>query len=213
MYRHIVWDWNGTLLDDAEVCARAISDMCEKRNLGKYTLEEYKDKITYPVISMYLESGFDLEKENFQDICDEYTENYLRYSDKISLHKDSVPVLEKLREKGLAQHIVSASGIVVLRQQVRNYGIEQYFSNILGQDNNRGESKVDLARKLMLLTGCDPNEMLFIGDTVHDHEVASEVGFHCILVSNGHCSEERLLATGAPVFASLSEMYEKTFGS
>jgi len=211
MYKHIVWDWNGTLLNDAEACAKAVNEMFVKRNLGTVTLEEYKDKIVYPVIRMYIESGFDLEKEDFQDICDEYTENYLKYSDEISLQKDSAAVLEKFRERGITQHIVSASGSVILRQQVRYYGIESYFSNILGQDNNRGDSKVDLARKLIVLTGSDPNEMLFIGDTVHDHEVASEVGFHCALVSSGHCTKERLMATGAPVFASLSELYRHIF--
>jgi phosphoglycolate phosphatase len=207
-YKHIVWDWNGTLLNDAHACAKAVNDMFEKRNLGKVTLEEYQKKIVYPVINLYYESGFDLEKEDYKSICDEYIENYLKYSDEIELHKDSVHVLEGFRKKGMIQHIVSASGSDILKEQVDNFGVRPYFANILGQADNRGDSKVELARQLIRLTGGKPDEMLFIGDTVHDHEVAMEAGFHCALVSNGHCSAERLVATGAPVFASLTDLYE-----
>ena len=55
---------------------------------------------------------------------------------------------------------------------------------------------------------CEPDEMLFIGDTIHDFEVAQEAGMRCCLVSNGHCSEERLKATGVPVYKNLTELYE-----
>ncbi|MGI6622921.1 MAG: HAD family hydrolase [Clostridiaceae bacterium] len=208
VFRHIVWDWNGTLLDDANVCAKAIDDMFKKRNLGEVTLGDYREKIVFPVINLYQVSGFDLEKEDYQVICDEYIENYLKHSAKITLQKDSAFVLEEFRKKGLIQHIVSASSSDILKEQVSYYGVEPYFDHILGQADNRADSKVNLAWQLIGLTGCRPEEMLFIGDTVHDHEVANEVGFHCALVSNGHCSEERLAATGAPVFASLSELYE-----
>lgn len=207
-FKHIVWDWNGTILNDADACAKAVNDMFEKRNLGKVTLEDYRKKIVFPVINLYQKSGFDLEKEDYQDICTEYIRNYLKYSAGITLHKDSVLVLDEFRKKGMIQHIVSASGNDILKKQVSCYGVEQYFTNILGQADNRADSKINLARKLVRLTGDKPDEMLFIGDTIHDFEVANEVGFRCALVSNGHCSEERLTATGAPVFASLSELYD-----
>lgn len=206
--KHIVWDWNGTILNDAQACAKAIDDMFVKRDLGTVTLEQYREKIVFPVINLYYDSGFDLEKEDYQAICDEYIEKYLKYSSEISLQKDAVFVLGEFREKGLMQHIVSASGKDILKEQINNYGLKSYFTNILGQDNNRADSKANLAGQLLELTGCKPEEMLFIGDTVHDYEVANEVSFHCALVSNGHCSVERLKKTGAPVYSSLTEMFE-----
>ncbi|MGI6086248.1 MAG: HAD family hydrolase, partial [Acetivibrionales bacterium] len=104
------------------------------------------------------------------------------------------------------------SDSVVLAQQIKNYGLGSYFVNILGQDNNRADSKTYLAEKLVGLVSCEPYEMLFIGDTIHDFEVAQEVGMRCCLVSNGHCSEERLKATGAPVYKNLTELYENYEG-
>ncbi|HHU90551.1 MAG TPA: HAD family hydrolase [Clostridiaceae bacterium] len=206
--KHIVWDWNGTLLNDAEASCNAANELFKKRNLGSVSIDMYKDKIVYPVINVYIEAGFDFSNESYQDVCDEYIANYLNNSHIISLHKDALAVLKQFKNKGLKQHIVSASDREILTQQIQDHGLRSYFVNILGQDNNRGDSKTLLAEKLVSLVKCEPSEMLFIGDTIHDFEVAKETGMRCCLVSNGHCSEERLKATGVPVFRNLTELFE-----
>lgn len=206
--KHIVWDWNGTILNDAEACSMAIDDMFKKRNLGSISLELYRRKIVFPVVDLYNESGFDFKKESFQAVCDEYLENYLNKAHLISLHRDAKTILENFQKRGFVQHIVSASDSKVLAQQIEFYGLKEYFSNILGQENNRADSKVHLAKHLLELVGCEAKEMLFIGDTVHDYEVATEAGMNICLVSNGHCNEERLKETGAPVYANLTHLYK-----
>ncbi|MBL7113239.1 MAG: HAD family hydrolase, partial [Bacteroidales bacterium] len=51
--------------------------------------------------------------------------------------------------------------------------------------------------------GIPKQELIFVGDTLHDAEVASEIGIDCILIPNGHHSEERIRSAGVPVFLSL----------
>jgi len=55
----------------------------------------------------------------------------------------------------------------------------------------------------------EPKELLLIGDTIHDFEVASELGCYCILVSNGHQSHERLKSTGVLVIDNLSQLTDQ----
>lgn len=112
----------------------------------------------------------------------------------------------------MSQHIVSASELGLLRRQVEHYGLMEYFTHILGQKDNQADSKVHLAMKFLDITHCCPEEVLFIGDTLHDHEVAGEAGFDCCLVANGHCSRSRLESTGAPVFDNLTVLYQTLFG-
>lgn len=212
-YKHIIWDWNGTLLNDAEACTEAVAQMLAKRNLGTLTLEEYQSKIVFPVINLYYDAGFDMEKEDYQSICDEFTQNYANLSPSIQIHSDVREVLQKIKDKGLSQYIVSASELETLLRQVEHYGLKGFFVHILGQKDNQGESKNHLAQKLVTLTQCRPEEVLFIGDTLHDHEVAAEAGFDCCLVANGHCSRERLKATGAPVYENLTALYQAVFGT
>ena len=52
----------------------------------------------------------------------------------------------------------------------------------------------------------NPAEVVMIGDTVHDFEVAQAMGTDCILISNGHNSRERLEKTGVLVLDSLEEV-------
>ena len=208
IYKHIVWDWNGTLLNDAEACSSSVNQMLKKRNMGSLTLEEYRDRIVFPVINLYYEAGFDMEKESFKILCDEYINSYIAMASVINIQDDALNVLKGFAKIGLTQHIVSASGFEILMKQIKYYNLSQYFTNILGQKDNQAESKVHLAKNLIERTNCNPREVLFIGDTIHDAEVSKEVGFDCFLVSNGHCSEWRLKDTGYPVFENLTSLYQ-----
>lgn len=205
-YQHVIWDWNGTLLNDLAATVDAVNSMLGRRNLGSITVEEYRDRITYPVIRLYYEAGFDFENESYDDICEEYATNYRENASSMSLHEDAVAALEWFRVRDIRQHIVSASEYGILVRQLNQYRITGYFDNICGQKDNKGDSKEHLAIKLMAELGADPGKVLLIGDTVHDYEVASSIGVKCCLVSNGHCSEERLLKTGAPVFPCLGAL-------
>lgn len=208
-YKHVVWDWNGTLLNDAEACANSINKILESRNMQPVTVEEYKSKIEFPAVNMYKDSGFDFGKESFDDLSEEYIKNYIEQYDSIQLHQDAKKVLAGFMNLGLKQYIVSASGYQILIEQVERYGLKEFFTYILGQDNNRGESKVHLAKKLLGYLNCSPKEILFIGDTAHDYEVSKEAGFDVRLVSNGHSSLEKLLETGAEVYPNLTELYNE----
>ncbi len=176
--------------------------------MGSLSLEEYRKRIVFPVINLYYEAGFDMEKESYEAICDEYIQNYLKNSDLIQIQKDAAEVLQGFQQLGIKQHIVSASGQEILLEQVKKCGLLSYFTHILGQKDNQAESKAHLGKKLVELTGCNPQEVLFIGDTVHDYDVACESGFDCRLVANGHCSRERLEATGVPVHENLTALFE-----
>lgn len=207
-YKHIAWDWNGTILNDCLACVMAVDKMLRSRSLGSITMEEYQKIISFPVISLYYQSGFDFEKESYTDVCDEYIANYRANKALINIHEDVTKALSEFSRRGLNQHIISASEQGILEEQVKEYHLYQYFDTIFGQKDHRADSKLHLAQRLVAETGCVPSEVLFIGDTTHDYEVATEAGFDCVLMANGHCSRERLVETGAPVFSNLGELLQ-----
>ena len=65
-YSHILWDWNGTLLDDAWLCVDVMNSMLTERKLQPLTLQRYRDIFSFPVKDYYLLLGFDFEKEPFE---------------------------------------------------------------------------------------------------------------------------------------------------
>ena len=63
--KHIVWDWNGTLLNDNWLAIKAINILLKRYNLPLITLEQYLAVFTFPVIDYYKELGFDFNKTSF----------------------------------------------------------------------------------------------------------------------------------------------------
>ena len=41
-YKHIIWDWNGTLLDDAWLFVDIMNGVLENRNMDTITVKKYR---------------------------------------------------------------------------------------------------------------------------------------------------------------------------
>lgn len=61
MIKHIIWDWNGTLLDDVGLSLEAINIVLARYNLPPLRKERYLEIFTFPVIEYYRELGFNFE--------------------------------------------------------------------------------------------------------------------------------------------------------
>ncbi len=53
------------------------------------------------------------------------------------------------------------------------------------------------------------DEVLVIGDTTHDYEVARAMGAHCVLLNWGHHGPEKLSRCGVAVFDSLADVFSE----
>ena len=110
----------------AQACVNSVNKILVVQNMRPVTLKEYKSKIEFPVINMYKDSGFDFGKESFDDLSEEYVQNYLDQFDSIDLHDDARSVLTGFKNLGLKQYIVSASGYQIL-WTVERYGLKEFL--------------------------------------------------------------------------------------
>jgi phosphoglycolate phosphatase len=202
----IIWDWNGTLLDDAEVCREAINKMLKARNLLELTLEKYRSVFTFPVIEYYKEVGFDFSREEWEPVAMEFINLYLNALPTCGLTPFATHTLERFKQNGYRQAIISAMQHDALLKSVSELGIYEYFDFIGGIGDHYGGGKIDNARNYFNQAGLNPEKITLIGDTIHDSEVAAELQCKCILVATGHQSYQRLLKTGLPVITDLSEI-------
>jgi len=200
---HIIWDWNGTLLDDVWLSVQSINTVLSRYNLAHITTSGYLDIFTFPVIKYYKLLGFDFKTDPFEKVgtefINEYTDN--QYSPK--LHKDTIKVLKEIKYLEVSQSLVSAATQKMLDKLLHHHRLENYFDTIVGQNNHYAYGKEDTVNKWLGARDLDPSHVLFIGDTIHDHEVAINSGMKSILISHGHTSRERLLETGAIVLPNL----------
>jgi len=205
-YKHIIWDWNGTLLDDAWLCVEVMNGMLEKRGLPQVSIDFYRSVFTFPVRDYYEQLGYDFEKEPFEEVGMEFMLLYNLRQKECRLHPEVVTVLEAFRQRGFRQSILSAREQNELLAETVDLGVKQYFDKIYGLDDHYAHGKTDVGLRLIADLGLPAGDFLFIGDTRHDAEVARDIGIDCILIPNGHHTENRLRTCNFPVVASLNEL-------
>ena len=204
-FRHIIWDWNGTLLDDTQAGVNAINAMLAARGLPPIDVPYYRDVFGFPVIDFYRTIGFPVEREDWDAVAREFHDRFLADAS-IRLHDHATRALDCFRDAGIAQSILSAAEQGILTSMLDRYGIAHYFNAVCGVDNLYGQSKRELGRALLRRLGVEPAALLLIGDSLHDHEVAQDLGTSCLLVAQGHQSRARLARCGAPVLNSLADV-------
>ncbi len=203
-YKHIIWDWNGTLLNDVGLCVDIINGVLSRRNLDSLTINFYRDIFTFPVKNYYKKAGFDFNQYTFEEVGQEWMDEYERRKNECDLHKGAIEILTLLQRKKIEQSILSAYSHKTLIEIVAGFKLNEFFKYIIGLDNIYATSKVELGKELMKNIG--NGNVLLIGDTEHDYEVSKEIGADCVLIADGHQSKEKLIECNVPVFDSLSEL-------
>lgn len=207
-YSTIIWDWNGTLINDTSICIEAMNQLLAVRNMQLLNKDIYQEKFTFPVKDYYINIGFDFKKEPFEKPALEFIDNYHALLPKAQLFDDVKSVLHELKETGYKMIILSAMEEISLRKAVAELGISQYFDAVIGINNHFAKSKIERGKFIIKEMNIDLNTSILIGDTLHDKEVADELGCECVLVANGHQSHTRLSVNGNIVSNSLSKVAE-----
>ena len=202
----ILWDWNGTLLDDVALCVDALNRLLARYGYPqRYDRDQYRAIFGFPVQDYYARAGFDFSRHSFDELAVSFMEDYIPASEACPLAEGAREALDAFSQAGLRQVILSASPITTLRHQVEARGVTGYFDRLLGLGDIYAKSKVDLGLQYLRETGFDPARAVMIGDSTHDFEAARALGVPCVLQSAGHQPPEVLRRTGAPVVPGLRE--------
>jgi phosphoglycolate phosphatase len=212
-FKHIIWDWNGTLLNDTALCLNIINGLLKSKNLKTLSLEDYRFIFDFPVKNYYEKAGFNFTDYSFEEVGKQWMDEYEIRKGETVLFEGTKDVLDYISSLGIAQSILSAYSLETLIEIINVHGLTKYFKHITGLDHIYATSKLDIGRELINKINVPIQKIVLIGDTIHDHEVACELGIQCILIANGHQSRERLLLSGFPVLNDIRELitYPSTF--
>ena len=206
MVKTIIWDWNGTLLDDLDLSLESVNVLLKERNIPTLSIEKYKDIFGFPVVDYYVKAGFDFEKEAFEVPAKQYVKLYAAGASELKLFPDVVDTLTFFKENNYRQIVLSAMKDDNLKLMIHNAEISHFFDGIFGIKDNYAREKVSLGKQVVENLKLNPAECLMIGDTLHDAEVSEQCGFNYILFSGGHVSKQRLKTKGKKIINSLSEL-------
>ena len=210
-YSHILWDFNGTLLDDVALGIEVINLLLSRRGLRTLaSREEYQRVFQFPIEEYYRAVGFDFSKDPYDVLAHEWVKEYRLRENSLGLCPWAREALARIGEAKVPQVLFSATQRKMLSEQLEPLKIAPYFAEILGNDNIYAVGKTEIGRAWAEKE--KPSRALLIGDTEHDAEAAKAMGIECVLVARGHQSAERLKATGCRVYGELSPAMLKDLG-
>lgn len=189
--KNIIWDFNGTIINDLDLCLNILNEMLIDKGLAPVTKQKYLDIFTFPIKEYYELAGFDFSIHDFSELTSEFIEKYQEASLSCPLHKHVVKTLAKLQKLGYHQYLLSASQIDNLMQQVNHFKIPKYFDGIIGIDNVEAKGKIEVGLNYFKNHNLSATNTIFIGDTLHDVEVANALNCAILLYSKGHQAKHR----------------------
>ena len=204
-YKNIIWDYNGTIINDAQLAVDAENLVLQSYGKPDITLEYYLRECEMPLIKFY-NKIFDMDNYDYSEIAQRFITHYDELFETAYIFPEVREMIEYLSDKGCNQGVISGFETARLVNSLKKFGLEKYFRFMSGADDYNAGDKSERAVKVVEKYGFDPKETLFIGDMYHDYETAQRVGADCILIAKGHQGAEVLRSYGVNVLDSAEEL-------
>lgn len=214
MQAHLIWDWNGTLLDDQEMVLAATNESFARLHFPDAkdsVLDEiypgvppltptcYRELFQRPLKAFYHSvTGRNISDSEFQLWTELYLDAYRRRALHARLNRGARAALAEWRKFGGSQSLLSLWEHENLIQRVQQLGLAPYFTRIDGRIDmraNHSDGKhIPLRNHLRHLldndspqisSAIEAGRVILIGDTIDDISAAYSAGVMCIFFTNG----------------------------
>jgi phosphoglycolate phosphatase-like HAD superfamily hydrolase len=207
--KHIVWDWNGTLLDDLPVVVEAVN--LSMGQLGMPPIDEngYRDHFTRPVRAFYDSLfGRPTTDDEWDRLNEGFHDEYFARVDDAALTVDTSAALDAAATLGWGQSLLSMSPQEWLERVVASKGLIDRFALVSGLSGPTGGLKAQHMESHIEALDIHPERVVVVGDTPDDAVAARHVGAAVVLYDGGSHHLPHLEGMDAPVAHSLLQAVE-----
>lgn len=207
MWRNIIWDWNGTLLDDSKYVYEIVNKMLRQKGSPSVSFDQYKNIFSFPIKEYYRKIGFKFESESeYYSIVNEFNALYSENAFQCELAQGAKSILKFYKEQECSQFLLSGLNKNELVKSVNIYHIADFFKEIVGSNGKDAADKLINCKKLFELINIRKEDTIFIGDTISDYELARDMGCRCILTTGGHQAENVLTSSNVTLINNLIDL-------
>lgn len=206
--KHIIWDFNGTLLNDTQLSLDVDNNVFEKLGIPAITIDDYRNNMTMPVRDFYPTVGVDYSIHSYETIARLWLDEFNQKAVGVGLVSGALDAIRFFYGQGRSQSVLSASYEPSLRKQCEALGLTPYMTDISGLEDESASKKTEIGRRQLRELGLEGRDVVLIGDMLTDAHLAEDLGADCILVSWGHNDLKRLLSSGLPVARDFGELEE-----
>ncbi|MFF1506312.1 HAD family hydrolase [Streptomyces sp. NPDC058326] len=204
--KHLVWDWNGTLLDDTSAVIAATNAAFAELGLEPITLERYRELYTVPVPKFYERLMGRLPTDAEWIVMDgAFQRHYGERAATCGLTAGAAELLAARQASGLTQSLLSLAPHRDLIPLVRRHGIAERFLRMDGRVDTSTDGKSGHMVRHLAALAVPAERVVVIGDAADDAVAAAHVGAKAVLYTGGSHSRASLSRVGVPVVDSLDE--------
>ncbi|MGY8684052.1 HAD family hydrolase [Bradyrhizobium sp. UFLA05-153] len=196
----LVFDWNGTLLDDADALLQTTNAILKRFGRATIDMNTFRDHCDVPLSIFYRNLGMS-ESEvaaTDRDGSAIFHDAYEPLASNVNLREGARTMLEIAREQAASSIIVSNHIVDPLRSQLQRLGINDYFDEVLAFESRatqyKSMSKGERLRLYMQENDLKPPATFIIGDMPVEANIARDLGLISIAITGGFVSESRLRA-------------------
>lgn len=201
---HLVWDWNGTLLNDLSLVVAATNAAFAHVGGPAVSADEHRVRFRRPISDYYAEVlGRAVDAEEFGRLDRIFHDAYRTGLTSCELADEAT---EAMRVWPGSQSLLSMWFHDELVPTVTTYGLTGHFTRVDGlRATVGGDLKAAHLRQHLTELGLDGGSVVLIGDSIDDADAAESVGGQCVLYTGGFTDPDRLRASGRPVADTLTE--------
>jgi phosphoglycolate phosphatase len=185
--KNIIFDWSGVVRDAVTNQMWIVNRIFKKYGVAEISTEEFRENWKQPpalFYQKYLPEGYN-EAERltlFQEL------QLDKDCPKSAPFSEVVELIRKCRESGYFLAVVSSDFPETLLPEVKEYGLEHIFNEIITDAND----KLEPVQRIIKENNLNLEDTFFVGDSNHEIDVAKKVGIKSIGVTWGFSSEQKL---------------------
>ena len=203
---HLVWDWNGTLLDDLAIVVEAVNASIGLFGLNPITADDYRDHYTRPVRHFYDRLfGRIIEDHEWLRLNTTFHEVYFDLAADVDLAPGAREAVELLETSGWTQSLLSMSPQDWLDGIIDRLGLRERFEIVDGLSGPTGGLKAAHLEEHLRVLDIEGEGVVVVGDTPDDVAAARHVGARAVLFHGGSHHLEMLESEGVPVAETIAD--------
>ena len=198
--KHIVFDWNSTLFDDAHAIHASTNRLLENAGHAPMSLDYFQHHYAVPFSQLYENLGLSAAQNQHLIALNNshFHDHYEPLADTLDLRSGARDILEHARAHGVSSTILSNHLTAPIRAQLRRLGVEHFFTDVLAYSDRvtqfRDMTKGERLRRVRAEKKISDHPTIIVGDSVEEVEIARAQNFISVAITGGCVSESRLRA-------------------
>lgn len=204
IYRAIIFDLDGTLLDTLKDLAYSVNAVLKEKGFNEHSVDAYRYFVGDGIEAL-VKKAFpdDISENDFPELVKAVKDEYrTRWADHTRPYKGIEAMLDYFEARGIPKAIFSNKPHEFTTLTVETLLPRWYFAAVQGiEDGVPKKPEPAGALKLADIMGINPKKIVYLGDTATDMKTAKAGNFYPVGALWGFRLADELLEAGAKMLA------------